>query len=85
MILNVGGVRFETSRLTLTKDPESLLAKLFTKDSPIIPQGNSIFLDRDASHFRVILNYLRYDYDVNPALLPRERKYLLELKKECEC
>ena len=42
-VLNVGGARFETSILTLQKEPKSLLAKLFTKDSSIIPQGNSIF------------------------------------------
>ena len=40
-----------------------------------------MFLDRDASHFKIILNYLRYDLDINPAMLPKERKYLLELKK----
>ena len=38
----------------------------------------------DASHFKVILNYLRYDREINSALLPRERRHLLELKKECE-
>ena len=84
VVLNVGGLRFETSRLTLSKDPNSLLAKLFTKGSTIVPHGNSVFLDRDASHFRIILNYLRYDCQVeNPATLSREKKYLLELKTEC--
>ena len=83
VILNIGGVRFETSILTLRKDPNSLLAKLFTKESSFITHG-SIFIDRDASHFKVILNYLRYDRKINSALLPRERRHLLELKKECE-
>ena len=84
VILNVGGARFETSRLTLRKDPESLLARLFTTESSVVPQGNSIFIDRDPSHFKVILNYLRYDLNFNTAVLPRERKYLIELKQECE-
>ena len=84
VILNIGGARFETSIPTLQKDPESLLAKIFTSDSPIIPQGNSVFIDRDPSHFKVILNYLRCDLDLHPATLPKERKHLLELKKECE-
>lgn len=84
VILNVGGARFETSRLTLRKDPESLLARLFTTESSVVPQGNSIFIDRDPSHFKVILNYLRYDLNINAAVLPRERKYLIELKQECE-
>ena len=38
-------------------------------------------LDCDDSHFKVMLNYLRYDLDINPSMLPKERKYLLELKK----
>ena len=54
VILNVGGTRFETSRLTLRKDPESLLVRLFTTESSVVPQGNSIFIDRDASHFKLI-------------------------------
>ena len=68
VILNVGGARFETSRRTLRKDPNSLLAKLFTTEYSIIPQGHSIFIDRDASHFKVMLNYLRYGLEINPAI-----------------
>ena len=83
VILNIGGARFETSILTLQKDSESLLAKLFTSDSPITPQGNSVFIDRDSSHFKVILNYLRCDLDLKPATLPKKRRHLIELKKEC--
>ena len=81
VILKVKGARFETSRSTLRKDPNSLLAKLFTTEYSIIPQGNSIFIHRDASHFKVILIYLRYGLEINPAIHPKERKYLLELKK----
>ena len=55
---------------------------MFTRESSFIPHG-SIFIDGAASHFK-ILNYLRYDREINPALLPRERRHLLELKKECE-
>lgn len=84
VVLDVGGVKFETSIVTLKRDPNSLFAKLFTKDSPVKPPGNTIFLDRDASHFRIILNYLRNGCQiVNVATLPRERRYLLELKEEC--
>ena len=75
VILNVRGARFETSRRTLRKDLNSLLAKLFMTEYSIIPQGNSIFTDRDASHFKVIFNYLRYGLEINPAILPKERKY----------
>ena len=81
VILKVRGARFETSRRTLRKDLNSLLAKLFMTEYSIIPQGNSIFIDRDASLFKVIFNYLRYGLEIKPAILPKERKYLLELKK----
>ena len=82
VILNIGGVRFETSRMTLRKDPNSLFTDM---ESNIMTQGNSIFVDRDSSHFRLILNYLRNGCTLSsPAILPRERKYLLELESECE-
>ena len=84
VILNVGGARFETSRPTLRNDPNSLFAKIFTTESSVVAQGNTIFFDRDPSHFKIILNYLRYNLEINPAVLPKERKYLVELKKECE-
>ena len=75
VLLNVGGYIFETSRQTLKKDPKSLLARL--------PPGHSVFLDRDGAHCRLILNYLRSDCQLeNASILPRERKYLLELKTE---
>lgn len=84
IVLNIGGVRFETSRRTLQKDPHSLLAALVSEESTVQPQGSSIFIDRDPSHFKLILNYLRCDCNIAcSSLLPRERKYLLEL--ECEC
>ena len=84
IMLDVGGVKFETSIVTLKRDPNSLFAKIFTNDSPVKPQGNTVFLDRDASHFRIILNYLRNGCQiVNVATLPRERRYLVELKEEC--
>ena len=75
VLLNVGGYKFETSRQTLKNDPKSLLARL--------PPGHSVFLDRDGAHFRLILNYLRSNCQLeNPSILPRERKYLFELKTE---
>lgn len=60
VILNIGGTRFETSKETLTQDSDSLFALLFTDESPVVPVGNSYFIDRDPAHFRLILNYLRH-------------------------
>ena len=85
IILNIGGTRFETSKETLTQDPKSLFALLFEDEPPIHPVGNSFFIDRDPAHFRLILNYLRGGCSFSSdAILPRDRRYLLEIKSECE-
>ena len=58
--LNIGGHKFETSLLTLRKDPNSMLYAMFSgiyklkKD-----RDGAYFIDRDGTHFRYILNYLR--------------------------
>ena len=49
VILNIGGARFETRRLTLRKDPESLLAKLFTTESSVAPLV-TVFLSTVTPH-----------------------------------
>ena len=47
--------------------------------------GNSFFIDREPAHFRLILNYLRGGCSFpSDAILPRDRRYLLEIKSECE-
>ena len=85
VILNIGGQRFETSKPTLQKDPESLFALLFKPGTLITPVNNTYFFDRDPAHFRLIINYLRNGCQLpTPAVLPKERRYLLELKSECE-
>ena len=58
--LNIVGTRYETSKDSLQKDPNSLFALLFTVKSPVRAVGNSVFIGRDAAHFRIILNFLRY-------------------------
>ena len=76
VVLNIGGQRFETSRLTLQQDPDSILSLLFNDDISIRPMGNNYFFDRDPGHFRIILNYLRDGCTARGAILPRERRYL---------
>lgn len=58
--VNVGGVVFEASRHTFTQQPGSLLERLMTgrAQAPRDRDGR-IFLDRDSSLFRTILNFLR--------------------------
>ena len=54
VILNVGGVLFATLHDTLTKY-DSFFSGLLTTQS----SSESIFVDRDPTHFRHILNYMR--------------------------
>jgi hypothetical protein len=60
--LNVGGVRYDTSRTTLTKVPESMLAIMFGARLDMLrrdPEDGSIFLDRDGERFGLVLDFLR--------------------------
>ena len=58
--LNVGGHHFTTSVQTLTKDPNSMLATMFSGKFEMKPsEDDTFFIDRDGTHFRFILNYLR--------------------------
>jgi hypothetical protein len=60
--LNVGGVRYDTSRATLTKVPESMLAIMFGARLDMLrrdPEDGSIFLDRDGERFGLVLDFLR--------------------------
>lgn len=59
--LNVGGKKFQTKKSTLTKNPNTLLAKMFKPNSKLFhktPEGE-YFIDRSPEYFAPILNYLR--------------------------
>jgi len=78
--LDVGGTRFDTSRQTLVKDPNSMLAKMFDPESKMKPgllRNGAYFLDRDPEWFRIILNYLR-----NGILLVETTKELMAILTE---
>jgi hypothetical protein len=65
--LNVGGVRYDASRATLTKVPESMLAAMFGRRVDMLqsdPEDGSIFIDRNGERFGLILDFLR-DGDVS--------------------
>eukprot|EP01111_Echinosteliopsis_oligospora_P012614 TRINITY_DN4342_c0_g1_i4.p1 TRINITY_DN4342_c0_g1~~TRINITY_DN4342_c0_g1_i4.p1 ORF type:complete len:379 (+),score=106.28 TRINITY_DN4342_c0_g1_i4:73-1137(+) len=58
--IDVGGYKFSTTLTTLTADPDSMLAAMFSGRFPTIknPEGY-IFIDRDGQYFHHILNWLR--------------------------
>ncbi|KAK2548346.1 BTB/POZ domain-containing protein kctd15-like [Acropora cervicornis] len=60
--LNVGGIVYTTTLRTITRDPNSLLGRMFSGTNEVActcdSKGN-YFIDRDGSLFRHILNFLR--------------------------
>jgi hypothetical protein len=81
--LNVGGSRFTTTVSTLTRDADSFFAKMFSgrfelkRDSA---GSLTAFIDRDGTHFRHVLNYLRDGASV-VAALPLTSTERLELEQ----
>lgn len=58
--LNVGGKQYVTSKSTLTKCPDCMLAVICEdRWTPENSTENPIIIDRDGNMFRYILNYLR--------------------------
>ena len=58
--LDIGGYKCSTSLQALRAEPESMLGTMFSGRHPITKQNDgSVFIDRDGTHFRIILNYLR--------------------------
>ena len=72
--LNIGGCLFTTTRSTLCKFPESMLATMFSSTADIPPahtdsQGR-FFIDRDGSRFADVLAFLREE----PVTIPSTAK-----------
>ena len=79
--LNVGGQYFITSVQTLRKDPNSMLAAMFSGKFDTKPsEDGSFFIDRDGTHFRFILNYLRDGV----LILPEGATALKQLQQEAQ-
>ena len=77
--LNVGGKRFTTSLQTLTRDPNSMLAAMFSGRHELQTTDDGFFfIDRDGTYFRFILNYLRN----GELILPEGATFLEELEVE---
>ncbi|CAE1317127.1 BTB/POZ domain-containing protein KCTD6,BTB/POZ domain-containing protein KCTD21 [Acanthosepion pharaonis] len=79
--LNVGGVIYTTSFLTLISYPDSMLARMFEGDLPSAKdRDGNFFIDRDGNLFRYILNYLR----TRKIHLPETLVELQQLKDEVD-
>lgn len=59
LVFNIGGVKFETFRSTLYKQPNNSLANKEFMQKHYRPGSNDYFFDRDPETFKVVLNYLR--------------------------
>ncbi|CAI9732546.1 BTB POZ domain-containing KCTD7 [Octopus vulgaris] len=83
--LDIGGIQFTTSLLTLRKDMTSMLAAMFSGRHLLKTENDgSYFIDRDGTHFRYILNYLR-DGGLKEGTLPMTNETALkELLIEAE-
>ena len=58
--LDVGGHKFTTSLQTLTSVPDTYFASLFSGRFALTPNAEgAYFIDRDGSHFRHVLNFMR--------------------------
>eukprot|EP01084_Bolivina_argentea_P229657 387563_1 len=81
--LNVGGSLFTTTKQTLLNVDDCYFAKRFGGNFAMGPKLNdAYFIDRDPTHFRVILNFLRDGRD--RVILPKKESALAELLNECE-
>ena len=82
--LSVGGHVFMTSTLTLTRDPDSMLAAMFSGRHKLhTTSDGAVFIDRDGMHFRHILNFLR-DGFLRSGTLPDDQSVIQELIAEAE-
>ena len=58
--LNVGGFVYTTTLNTITRDPNSMLGRMFSGRQKIAKDSKgNYFIDRDGSLFRHVLNFLR--------------------------
>lgn len=79
--LNVGGKFYSTTVLTLTREPDSLLGRIFSGRQEVEKdQTGKYFIDRDGSLFRYILDFLR----TNKLHLPEDFREIARLRNEAQ-
>eukprot|EP01087_Luapelamoeba_hula_P000913 TRINITY_DN10680_c0_g1_i2.p1 TRINITY_DN10680_c0_g1~~TRINITY_DN10680_c0_g1_i2.p1 ORF type:complete len:469 (-),score=56.80 TRINITY_DN10680_c0_g1_i2:127-1533(-) len=79
--LNVGGIKFVTSLDTLQIYTDSMLGNMFSGKFKLDTDDKGYyFIDRDGTHFRYILNFLR----TGSLVVPEDPMVVKELKIEAE-
>ncbi|CAG8525171.1 8435_t:CDS:2 [Ambispora leptoticha] len=82
IILNVGGIKYETYRATLTSYPNTRLGILFDEHNKNFNRptsgSNEYFIDRDGHMFRYILQF----YRTGKVPLPNDAKGLIPVSHE---
>lgn len=80
--IDVGGTIYTSSLETLTKHPESRLARMFNGSIPIVLDSlkQHYFIDRDGKMFRHILNFLRTNTLAIPEYFPEMELLYEEVK-----
>ena len=79
--LNVGGSLFATTVDTLTRQGSHMLSQMFTTQlAPKTDADGFVFIDRDGTYFRYILNYLR-DGDID---LPASEAQIVAILREAQ-
>lgn len=77
--LNVGGQLYTTSLTTLLRDPDSLLAALFSGRQRILRDSRGrFFIDRDGVLFRFVLDFLRNSRLTLPDSFDEKERLLAE-------
>ena len=80
--LDIGGHVYTTSLQTLSRDPNSMIAAMFSGKHELHQEADgSYFIDRDGTYFRYILNFLRDGY-IDAGTLPNDSVALKELLRE---
>jgi hypothetical protein len=76
--LDIGGTFYTTTRSTLCKYTDSMLAAMFSGNFPVCEFEGRAFIDRDGELFKYILQFLRtnsIEEEFNPDLLLQEAQF----------
>jgi hypothetical protein len=80
--LDVGGVKYTTSLTTLTRFPVSMIGCMFSGRHALqLEEDGCFFIDRDGTHSRHILNFMRSPEGYKVLVIGAEKE---ELRRECE-